>query len=524
MIETRKKGSKALKYRNITKFGFGVLLALSLQMDLSWASSSVQEISDAETYAKGVQLRQNGQYTQAIAHFQSLAERNDVKAQHNMGSCYTSMGQLQDAYVWFKRAADRGFELSIRNLQQFSLWSEVLPQDVWSQVMARLSMADVSAVKNVSSRLHQVATDTIAKTDFYHDAHVFAQEWRQRVIADVTFVPEPRALRLAHFFDSSIPIMLIRFRNSQHLRSLSRSNWYCKQERNLGFYRDENTKDGEEFAFYNPGMSRKQGILVDMDQAVTVTGKLGRPYIFFRTNDKGWNGNVNAHVMRVSDLSCAAYLADQLDTCSQEKLSRNLLEFVTILHESRQRINNDLKLKKWNSIVEEMKLFSSQNITINFSEVIKPEKYIVFLTENAIQMNYLVKNYETNKINERLIRCVDPTQHFAGILHDGNLELRSHYEIYCEGDLAILGEFRHPDSDFTAVCKGNCFMDVVVDANFHGIRAETVLRCHTHDSFKNGRKPEDMSSELWKLICQMYEIAMKVQRAEKKSESSSNPS
>jgi uncharacterized protein len=55
--------------------------------------------------------------TRAGAHFLPLAYEGDVKAQHNLAMVYYQWGNYDMAYKWFKKAADQGFGVSVKNLK-----------------------------------------------------------------------------------------------------------------------------------------------------------------------------------------------------------------------------------------------------------------------------------------------------------------------------------------------------------------------------------------------------------------------
>lgn len=128
----------------------------------SLEGSAQQEapLSDQALYEKGVQLRKQGKITEAMTYFKTLAVKGNVKAQHNLGSCYYHLSDQGSAYAWFKAASDKGFAPSTNNLQFISLLYALLPDEILLHILSFLDGQSLAKFRCVSKQARLLGADT----------------------------------------------------------------------------------------------------------------------------------------------------------------------------------------------------------------------------------------------------------------------------------------------------------------------------------------------------------------------------
>lgn len=107
------------------------LLAAFVVSPFETTASQVSQASHADPYQRGIQLRDEKKFEKAKECFQSLAEKGDVRALHNLAMCYLHLGEKETAYWWLSAASEQGFQPSLNNLR--NLRKQLIEEHFWTQ-------------------------------------------------------------------------------------------------------------------------------------------------------------------------------------------------------------------------------------------------------------------------------------------------------------------------------------------------------------------------------------------------------
>ncbi|MFN7709459.1 MAG: hypothetical protein ACK5O7_00640 [Holosporales bacterium] len=473
-------------------------LALSWSF-VSWASEIQTEIPDEIRALPGARLMAQGQYQVALAVLTPLAERNDLGAQRGCGICYQQLGDHPRSYEWYRRAAERGCLISAEKIADLGLWDHVLPQRVLTAVLQYLSMEDISNSKNVCATWHKTALDVIAETDFLHSTAAFAGEWRQEVLRDFEFHPEPEALRFGHYLQFTGPIIEIHFRDTHHLRSLVGKCKVSFNDHSIRYVRNPEVKDGEEFVPYDEDIYRCPALFVDSPEPMEIKGTLGRSYRVALQKLVGMEGGTHIHAFTLSDLSPALSLADALDDLEKTNYNANIIYASRLLakagFENREKLFEGIQ-----AIGSSLIIFHYGKLMIDATHVLRSTKRLIYLGRDYRDIMFLKDDLPS--LNYTC--CIDPCLTKPGLLIEGDLKATPCIRIRCTDDMALMGDISLPD--FSAVIKSKTHMWSCFGAEFYDIilAAKKNFLGPLKEEAHLNLQPAFMRDEMWHDLQQTY--------------------
>lgn len=397
-------------------------------------------------YNNGIKHRDDKKFAQAKECFLPLAEKGIVKAEHNLAMCFYSMsvGNIDaetSAYVYFKRAAKRGFEPSQRNVRKLNLFDILLSEDCFISTALFLGLQDLSHLGRRSRRAYGIFKRLLAETNFLTSPHGYAVNFRSRV-GNIRFEPQPQEVRLlplAKVENGSV----VRFFDPENLRAtVDRERPFLFQAGdNVYFVCDPSVAHGEERVPQGGQIQRSYFINVVADKPVKISGQVTLPLGMSLPHQSDFTGLV-AKGKALSSIHKEGHTLAALLETFDEELYRRTGEASTLLEEY-ERAERQLDLTSF-------RLTATPPARILKRALITAGHPIVCVAKSITDLNLLLAKFSL--FSPRPICYVNPRSANPGVYCRGPLSLVNQVEFFSEGYLTITGNVNLPNHDL--VIKG----------------------------------------------------------------------
>lgn len=436
-----------LKNQHVKKQPFSFSTSLILLFFAFFFVSQNRDLHAFETseeealYNNGIKYRDDKKFDQAKECFLPLAEKGIVKAQHNLAMCCyrMSVGNINAetaAYVWFKRAANHGFEPSQRNVRNLNLFDILLQDDCFVSVASFLGLHDLSHLGRRSKRAYGIVKRLLAETNFLTSPHGYAVNFRSRV-GNLRFEPQPQEVRLqplAKVENGSV----VRFSDPENLRAtVGRERPFLFQAKDyVYFVCDPSVAHGEERVPQGGQIQRSYFINVVADKPVKISGQATLPLGMSLPHQSDFTGLVAQGKALSSTYKEGHTLATLLETFDEE-LYRRTGE-ASMLLEEYERAERQLDLTSF-------RLIANPPPRVLKRALITAGHPIVCVAKSITDLNSLLAKFSL--FSPRPICYVNPRRANPGVYCRGPLSLVNQVEFFAEGYLTITGNVNLPNHD-----------------------------------------------------------------------------
>jgi len=415
-------------------------------------------------YTRGIQLRNEGKFAQAKDCFLPLARKEIVednrgfvlKAQHNLAMCFHRMKNQEEAYVWCRKAAKRGFEPSQNNLKSMNALYGILTDDNCLLAVASfLNLKDFIAFGGASQRPSQLLEERLTRTDFLTSRDGFAVDFR-RVFKDMLLTPKPRQIRVQHLVNVENGSAVVRFLNPQDLRKTVERTPLIHANK-VYFVHDSQFRRGEEVLPIGGRLQRKYFLHVVDDKPIRVSGKATLPLHIVLPPQSDYDGlkvvQGGLSCSKVQTYESAYSLAKLIETFDERLYRIRTADAHQLLEDRAQdRRKSPQSFPKMQVLCPQSLLIADPAPRIEQRDYISAKQPLVYIASAIAGLDALQVRLPDFS---SAICFIDPSREQAGIYCVGPLLLKKGFEVFADGDLTITGTMHLHDHNLKLTSTGN---------------------------------------------------------------------
>lgn len=488
------------------------VIVLGITLNTTQAALQKLEAHEETLYQQGIKYRNERLFQNAMECFEPLANRKYVKAEHNLAMCYFKLGNELEAAQWFREAANQGFAPSINNLNKMNILCLLLSNEDLGHITKFLNMRSLLNFMMTSQRLYRVGQSELTRVNFLTSNFAYAHAILS-YFSHVNFEPKPTAIRIQKRLNTKNGDIEIRFRDTEHLRSIVEiiPDIKVSDERRRYFVHDQNVQDGMEVVSLNGKIISEYFIRILADQPLRVSGHIKDHFPL--PMNLPVRSDMNSLQMRGKSYSCgnlksyeeAHHLADILD----ETFNKELLEIRTKeayqLVETRKehRLSFPHLYPALHEICPDaiIIMFRSE-IKIIQRDDLRADTPLFYIAPSHAVLQELLKTLPECFSNS--ICYIDPYSSQSGssqsgVYCKGPLSIMKGFEIRSEGDLALSGQMSLPEHNIALNIEGYiCGLGISLNVGGSiSIKGESISLSPIFNIKEHNEKPNNMPLEDW---------------------------
>ncbi len=440
----------------------------------------------------------------AIECFLPLANKGYVKAQHNLAMRYLDLNNEIEAYKWFQRASEQGFEPSNNNLNKMNLLLFLLPNEVLSKIASHLNMKDLLNFKLSSTRINRAADKLLTYTNFLDSKAPFVN-YISTLLINVEFEPQPKSIRLVKFvraLDSSIEI---RFRDHQHLKSIVEQTPLIHAKEKIYFVHDKNVEDSKELAPLQGKMTRGYFIHIEADCSLKIKGQLQTSLMVILPRGSDFNGLIyegkGICTGGLAEYQNALNLINVIDSFNEDLYRIRSSDAYTLLENRRKSgLRDPEKYPAFKELCPTALLLSGSEIKILLKDYIHSENPLIYIAKSIPEIEELRVDLPEFM---QAINFIDPECKFSGVYSKGPLDLVKGFEISTDAHLTILGKMILPDYNVSINAKKDLWIfGYILKAQNISLKSKNYYDGPLYPVMTREMKPQNMPEEEWSRLIQ----------------------
>ncbi len=487
------------------------LFFLSLQS--TDAAEENSENTHEQLYKNGLTYRNEYKWSEAIDCFTPLAERDDLKAQHNLAFSLYNFGDERSAYNWYKKASEQGFKPSENNLRKMNLLCLLIPNEMLMHVVSFFTRQDVYRFSLVSQNNFEVVRKTVSLTNLLISKSPYALEF-MTLFKDIKIEPLPKAIRILReakvIGEGDVEI---HFRDTAHLKKIVDeipliSGGLSLEGSRVYYVRDKDSKDGCEIISKGDNLVMNPFINFVSDSPLVLSGKSESKIPF------------PIHFPLKSDISQLSFkteggiITGELKNYQEaHELSEVIGEFNEYLFKIRTSDAFQLLINQRKSRLElpnfypdlievcpDICLIGLAGYEILQQDYICSKQPLVYISNS---LKALTELYTELPDFSNSISYIDPDFNLSGVYCNGPLFVQKGFDVFANGDLSVSGQMDLYDHNIKFRSIASLWLMSL------NLSAKSILIRSGKDLSINGKvnpnvKPENMLDHDWQKLREFW--------------------
>lgn len=487
-------------------------LLLGFLWGMSPVNASNTDPHDDAAYKKGVILRQQGKFEEALQIFKPLAEKGNAKAQHNAGTCCFHLGDELNAFEWFQKASKAGMSESRKNITRLNLLFLLLPDEMMGRIMDFLDLKSLFRFKSISKRAQELFKHEVTRVNFLNSINPYAKEFFQIFFQDVTFDPVPDSIHLLCSAETSQSSIEVHFRDTTHLNAIILETPLIESKDKLYFVKDAQVKDGSEFVAPAGTVEKKYFLYIRAPRPLQMTGRIDIPVpysLVFPRGTKIDGSHFNFKTRSGTSVLCGVPPAEEnalalikiLDNFDHTLFARRTKDAEILLENCRlDREKHPNSYPSLSTLCPNSFLHGDDGLKLTQFDNLNAGEPFVYLAPTISDLQRLRKRL---KEFGKSIGYIDPALEQAGVYCEGPLITDRGFKILSPGDLTMSGTVYIPYYNLKIECHGKFWC---LTTTLHGKSLTTAVLKKTYIGAVGGRqKKEGVSDIAWKKLLEFWD-------------------